>query len=52
LKRAQKLRVRGWGEGWLWIKYKRDYKSEMMDTVDLVAVGAFHGREKSWSFGA
>jgi DNA ligase-1 len=32
--------------GWLWIKYKRDYKSEMRDTVDLVAVGAFHGRGK------
>jgi DNA ligase-1 len=32
--------------GWLWIKYKRDYKSEMSDTVDLVAVGAFHGRGK------
>ncbi len=32
--------------GWLWIKYKRDYKSEMADTVDLVVVGAFHGRGK------
>lgn len=32
--------------GWLWIKYKRDYKSEMSDTVDLVIVGAFHGRGK------
>jgi DNA ligase-1 len=32
--------------GWLWIKYKRDYKSEMIDTVDLVAVGAFKGRGK------
>jgi len=32
--------------GWLWIKYKRDYKSEMTDTVDLVMVGAFHGRGK------
>jgi DNA ligase-1 len=32
--------------GWLWIKYKRDYKSEMTDTVDLVIVGAFHGRGK------
>jgi DNA ligase-1 len=32
--------------GWLWIKYKRDYKSEMIDTVDLVVVGAFHGRGK------
>jgi DNA ligase-1 len=32
--------------GWLWIKYKRDYKSEMTDTVDLAIVGAFHGRGK------
>jgi DNA ligase-1 len=32
--------------GWLWIKYKRDYKSEMTDTIDLVVVGAFHGRGK------
>ncbi len=30
--------------GWLWIKYKRDYKSEMIDTVDLVVVGAFAGK--------
>ena len=32
--------------GWQWIKYKRDYKSEMTDTVDLVVVGAFYGRGK------
>src|SRR4030065_654315 len=32
--------------GWLWLKYKRDYKSEMTDTVYLVIVGAFHGRGK------
>ena len=32
--------------GWLWIKYKRDYKSEMTDTVDLVVAGAFYGRGK------
>ncbi len=32
--------------GWLWIKYKRDYKSEMTDSVDLTVVGAFHGRGK------
>jgi DNA ligase-1 len=39
--------------GWLWIKYKRDYKSEMMDTVDLVVVGAFHGKGKrAGSYGA
>jgi DNA ligase-1 len=39
--------------GWLWIKYKRDYKSEMTDTIDLVVVGAFHGRGKrAGSYGA
>jgi len=32
--------------GWLWIKFKRDYRYEMTDTVDLVVVGAFHGRGK------
>ncbi len=32
--------------GWLWIKYKRDYKSDLTDSVDLVVVGAFHGRGK------
>ncbi|MGQ9759971.1 MAG: ATP-dependent DNA ligase [Candidatus Methanomethylicaceae archaeon] len=32
--------------GWLWIKYKRDYKSEMTDTVDLVIVGGFMGTGK------
>jgi len=32
--------------GWTWIKYKRGYKSEMADTVDLVVVGAFHGKGK------
>ncbi|MHA1409089.1 MAG: ATP-dependent DNA ligase [Candidatus Odinarchaeia archaeon] len=30
--------------GWLWIKYKRDYKTEISDTLDLVVVGAFSGR--------
>ena len=39
--------------GWFWIKYKRDYKSEMMDTVDLVVVGAFHGRgRRAGTYGA
>jgi len=32
--------------GWLWIKYKRDYKSEMHDTVDLAVVGALMGTGK------
>ncbi|MBV9093676.1 MAG: ATP-dependent DNA ligase [Streptosporangiaceae bacterium] len=30
--------------GWLWIKLKRDYRTELSDTVDLVVVGAFYGR--------
>jgi DNA ligase-1 len=30
--------------GWLWIKLKRDYRTELADTVDLVIVGAFAGR--------
>ena len=30
--------------GWLWIKLKRDYRTELSDTVDLVVVGAFAGR--------
>ena len=32
--------------GWLWIKYKRDYRSEMTDNVDLVVVGSVHGKGK------
>ena len=39
--------------GWLWIKYKRDYKSEMADTVDLVVVGAFAGKgRRAGTYGA
>lgn len=30
----------------LWIKYKREYKVEIGDTLDLVAVGAFAGKGK------
>ena len=30
--------------GWLWIKLKRDYRTELSDTADLVVVGAFAGR--------
>jgi DNA ligase-1 len=30
--------------GWLWIKLKRDYRTELADTVDLVVVGAYVGR--------
>ncbi|HYB92583.1 MAG TPA: ATP-dependent DNA ligase, partial [archaeon] len=39
--------------GFKWIKFKREYKSEMADTVDLVAVGAFAGRgRRAGSYGA
>lgn len=30
--------------GFLWIKLKREYSRELTDTIDLVVVGAFHGR--------
>jgi DNA ligase 1 len=30
--------------GWQWIKLKRDYRTELSDTVHLVVVGAFAGR--------
>ena len=30
--------------GWQWIKLKRDYRSELTDTLDLVVVGALAGR--------
>jgi len=39
--------------GFLWIKYKREYKSELTDTLDLVAVGAFAGRgRRAGTYGA
>lgn len=50
---SQESVYRAGARGWLWIKYKRDYRSEMMDTVDLVVIGAFHGRGKrSGKYGA
>jgi len=30
--------------GYLWTKIKREYRSELADTLDLVIVGALHGR--------
>jgi DNA ligase 1 len=30
--------------GWQWIKLKRDYRTELADTIDLVVVGAYAGR--------
>jgi DNA ligase-1 len=37
---------RAGSRGFLWIKYKKEYRSEMTDTVDLAVVGAFAGRGK------
>src|SRR4029077_6362669 len=39
--------------GWQWIKLKRDYRTELSDTVDLVIVGAFAGRgRRAGTYGA
>ena len=32
--------------GFLWIKYKKDYTSALVDTFDLAVVGAFYGMGK------
>lgn len=39
--------------GWLWIKFKREYQSELSEPVDLVVVGAFRGRgRRAGAYGA
>ncbi|MEM2920935.1 MAG: ATP-dependent DNA ligase [Candidatus Bathyarchaeia archaeon] len=39
--------------GFLWVKYKREYRSELADTLDLVVVGAFAGRgRRAGTYGA
>jgi DNA ligase-1 len=35
---------RAGARGYAWVKLKREYKSELVDTLDLVVVGAFHGK--------
>ena len=32
--------------GWLWIKWKKDYVTELVDNFDLVIIGAFFGKGK------
>ena len=34
---------RAGARGWQWIKLKRDYRTELSDTIDLVVVGAYWG---------
>jgi DNA ligase 1 len=41
---APEAGYRAGARGWQWIKLKRDYRTELSDTVDLVVVGAFAGR--------
>ncbi|MDD1743754.1 MAG: ATP-dependent DNA ligase, partial [Methanomassiliicoccales archaeon] len=44
---------RAGSRGFLWIKYKKEYRSEMTDTVDLVVVGAYAGRgRRAGNYGA
>jgi DNA ligase-1 len=44
---------RAGARSWLWVKLKRSYQSKMVDPVDLVVVGAFHGRgRRAGSYGA
>ncbi len=39
--------------GWLWVRYKNDYRSELSDTLDLVIVGAFYGKgRRKGTYGA
>ena len=37
---------RAGSRGFLWIKYKKDYRTDLTDTFDLVVIGAFYGMGK------
>ncbi len=44
---------RAGARGYWWIKYKRDYTVGLIDSIDGVVVGAFHGRgRRAGKFGA
>lgn len=48
-KAAYTAGARGFG----WIKLKREYRSELTDTIDLVIVGAYHGKgRRTGAYGA
>jgi DNA ligase-1 len=39
--------------GWQWIKLKRDYRTELSDTIDLAVIGAYAGRgRRAGGYGA
>jgi len=51
--RAEDSEYQAGTRGWNWIKWKKEYVKEMVDTFDLVIVGAFHGKGKrSGTYGA
>lgn len=35
---------RAGARGWRWVKYKKDYVEALADSMDLVIVGAYHGK--------
>jgi DNA ligase-1 len=44
---------RAGARSWLWVKLKASYQSKMVEPVDLVVVGAFHGRgRRAGNYGA
>jgi DNA ligase-1 len=50
---AEESIYRAGARSWLWVKLKRSYQSKMEDSIDLVIVGAFHGRgRRAGSYGA
>ncbi len=42
--KALDARYKAGNRGFDWIKYKTDYTEDLVDTMDLVAIGAFRGR--------
>ena len=51
--KADESIYRAGARSWLWVKLKRSYQSKMVEPVDLVAVGALHGRgRRAGSYGA
>jgi len=50
---AENSIYRAGARSWLWVKLKASYQSKMVEPVDLVVVGAFHGRgRRAGSYGA
>lgn len=51
--RAEDSEYQAGSRGWNWIKWKKEYVTEMVDTFDLVVIGADHGKGKrSGTYGA